>query len=222
MLGPLGLFVSTPNAEKSPQEDACFCSLNLRSVFFVVAAICLTVLMFNTYLSEFVVAGEAPLMSEQEFRILYSILPISAILPALCVPHVIDRFGPALCSVFGNAVTSGLLVALLLTTITATETTFVICAVILCTGFPVGFLSNLCASPMLDRIAPSDQRGSLQGLAVACMDFASAIATFLLGISCDTFGTRTTLWNTAGICLVAALINAQLISNPRLKKPLDE
>ena len=58
----------------------------------------------------------------------------------------------------------------------------------------------------------------MQGLNIAVLDGASAIAPFAYGVLADSHGIVVCLWTAAGISMVAALINSPLIFNARLRK----
>ena len=57
------------------------------------SAVCLISLMFNTYYADMVEEGLEPVMSEQTYRALYSLLAVIAIPAALASPWVYQKFG---------------------------------------------------------------------------------------------------------------------------------
>lgn len=181
--------------------------------------------MFQTYLSDFFLAGETPIMSEQAYRWIYSLLALSVIPGAVVSPVLFERFGPALCCVVGNLATAAFICCLMFLALgvaTVTKTNFLIFVAVLYLGFPITFISNLTTGPMLDRIAPMDQRGHIQGLNMAVIDFTSALVPFLLGLQADNWGVRMALWTGIGVSIGAALINTPLIFNSRLKPREEE
>ena len=66
------------------------------------------------------------------------------------------------------------------------------------------------------RITPSNKRGYVQGLNLAVVDGAGAIAPFAYGALADAKGVPACLWTAAAISLLGALINIPLIFNQRL------
>ena len=62
----------------------------------------------------------------------------------------------------------------------------------------------------------------MQGLNIAVLDGATAIAPFAYGVLADSHGIVVCLWTATAISIVAAVINSPLIFNARLRKSPDE
>ena len=158
-------------------------------------------------------------MSTQSYKTLYSLVAILAVPGAILSPTIYKKFGVAVTCVATNAITGAVTFALLsVSQIDPTTTgTFFLYVTILYLGFSFAIISQLTTGPMLDRIAPPDKKGFVQGINAAIVDSSSAIFPFLYGLLSDAHGIDTTLHVCVWICMIAALVNAPLISHPRMR-----
>lgn len=140
---------------------------------------------------------------------------------AFMSPRVFQRIGLASGCVVGNILTGLLTMALLLVANVkpATNLTFWFFAVLLYVGFPFTVLSQLSTSPMLDRLAPPNQRGFVQGIYTTFYNLAGAISPWLLGLLADGTSTNIMIWVGVGISFVAALVNFPLVFQEKFGPP---
>ena len=140
---------------------------------------------------------------------------------AIISPKVFQRIGLASGCVLGNVLTGLLTMALLLIANVkpATNLTFWFFAVSLYVGFPFTVLSQLSTSPMLDRLAPPNQRGFVQGIYTTFYNLASAISPWFLGLLADGTSTNIMIWVGVGISFVAALVNFPLVFHEKFGPP---
>jgi MFS family permease len=183
--------------------------------------ICLSPLALEVFQLDLINMGETPLMSEFAFKWILVLLSLMVIPAAVVAPNLFNKIGtPATC-ILGNTFTSIAIISLLyIALITpATQVTYIGFMVVLYIGYPFTVLSQLTTGPMLDALAPSSQRGLLQGLNMTTMNFAGAISPFLFGLLSDYAGTFTTIWTCVGISFCAALVNIPLMFVTALKRP---
>ena len=178
---------------------------------------CISPLMFHAYYADFVLRGEEPIMSLTGYMWMYTLVAVIVTPGAMLSSYVFDRYGPAVSAITANLLTGVVTMTLLaIANAGATETTYVLFVGVLYVGFPLTIISQLAASPMLDRIAPESKRGKIQGYYLAVMNLAGAIGPFLLGQVSDNFSTDMALYTTALVCVLAAAINYPLSKNPVL------
>lgn len=105
---------------------------------------CLSPLMFNTYLRDFVEAGLEPIMSENAFRWIGTMLAIMIVPAAASSAKLYQRIGAAAGCVLGNALTGVFTIILLLiaTQGAATKTAYGIYVTIMYLGFPLTIISQ--------------------------------------------------------------------------------
>jgi MFS family permease len=175
--------------------------------------LCITPLAFDIFYRDFVVRGESPPLSLSGYQWLTILLALLVIPAAIIGPILFRKIGLASTCVMGNALT-GLLTMLLLFVANIETPTSWTCAwffVALYFCFPFTVVSILSASPMLDRIAPIDKRGFVQGVYSFTFNITSAISIWLLGLLADVTSTNTMVWTGIGISFGAAMINTPLI-----------
>lgn len=177
-------------------------------------------MMFQVFLSDFQAIGEDPVMSEQAYRWIYTLLALSVVPAAVASSGLFAKFGPALCCVVANLFTGPTIIVLMIIAFLQPVTggTLGAFVTVLYVCFPLSFISQLSIGPMLDRIAPSHKRGYVQGLNLAVADSIGAIAPFLYGLLADNTGLATAAWTGFGVCILAAIVNTPLIFNPRVKQ----
>ena len=84
--------------------------------------------------------------------------------------HIYERIGAAAGCVLGNAITGIMTIVLLqLSQLPPTSAIYAIYVTVMYLGFPMTVLSQLSTGPMLDRIAPANQKGFVQGLNTVSM-----------------------------------------------------
>jgi MFS family permease len=175
--------------------------------------LCITPLAFDIFYRDFVVRGESPPLSLSGYQWLTILLALLVIPAAIIGPILFRKIGLASTCVMGNVLT-GLLTMLLLFVANIETPTSWTCAwffVALYFCFPFTVVSILSASPMLDRIAPIDKRGFVQGVYSFTFNITSAISIWLLGLLADVTSTNTMVWTGIGISFGAAMINTPLI-----------
>ena len=170
-------------------------------------------LAFERFYKDFVLKGEEPILSLYGYQWLTVFIAVLVIPSALLTPRVFQKIGLACTAVLGNTITGILTIALLyLANIEPPATwTFVLFCVVLHVGFPFAVMSQLSISPMLDRIAPIDKRGFVQGIYSTCLNIAMGVSPWVLGLLADATSTNTMLWIGAGVSIGAALINSPLM-----------
>lgn len=195
---------------------------NLGSIGLV--PICLAPLMWQTFYAEFVEAGEDPIMSSTSYKWIYVFVALVVIPGAVVAPALFARFGPAMCAVMANLLTGAVTIVLLQIANIEPPTfaTYCIFVSVLYCSFPLTVISQLSTGPMLDRIAPLDQRGQIQGLNMAAMNTATALGPFLYGILTDMTSVDITLYVTTGVSVLAAFINYQLTGDERFGPSAEE
>ena len=150
-----------------------------------------------------------------------SVLVALVVIPStVFTPAVFNAIGAAGGCVFGNIMTAVLIVILLvLGTGTADNAHLAGFVTAMYIGFPFTVVSQLSTGPMLDRIAPMDKRGYVQGLNSVVMNIGTALAPWVLGMLADSAGTEVAIWTGFGVSLGAAAINAPLIFVPGMGPP---
>lgn len=115
---------------------------------------------------------------------------------AIMSQPVFHRIGAAGGCVVGNLITAvGITFCILIATIPdPTEGGFAGFATFLYLIFQSTVLSQLSTGPMLDMLSPEDRRGFVEGLNVTAMNFARAVAPFLLGTFADEVSTEACMW----------------------------
>lgn len=188
---------------------------NLGSIGLV--PICISPLMFNTFYSDFFAQGLDPVMSSTAYKWIYVLVAVIVVPGAALAPIAFQKIGPALSAVLANLFTGTVTIVLLwISKADATTATFAIFVAVLYVSFPMTVISQLSTGPMLDRISPEDQRGKIQGYNMAMMNLAGAIGPFLLGNLLDATSIDVCLYTTAGISVVAAIVNFPLSRHARL------
>jgi len=179
--------------------------------------LCLSCLLFRTFYAEFVEKGLEPIMSATSYKWIYVFVATIVLPGAAIAPTLFQRFGPALSCTVANLLTSGVIVALLQigSIDPPTFTTYCIFVSVLYIAFPFTVISQLSTAPMMDRITPLHQRGYVQGLNMATMNFATAVGEFLFSLLYDYTNIHITLYTTVGVSVAAAVINSGLIKDAR-------
>jgi len=174
---------------------------------------CLSPLAFNTFLAQFLERGELPLMSSNSFRWLSTLLALMIVPSAAGSNKIFAKMGAATACVVGNALTAlATIILLQIANINPpTSVTYGVFFAVMYLSFPLTVVSQLSTGPMLDRIAPSSQRGLVQGLNSSVMQFGMALFPWVFGLLSDGIGLTTTLWICIGISFAAAVVNAPLM-----------
>ena len=120
--------------------------------------------MFNAYYADFVREDLEPIMSQVAYKWISVLVALTVIPGTLISPPIYARVGPAGGCIVGNIITGIVTIGLLLIGIQTPSTAlFGVFVAVLYVGFPFTVLSQLSTGPMLDVIAPPEQRGSIQG-----------------------------------------------------------
>jgi MFS family permease len=175
--------------------------------------LCITPLAFNIFYRDFIVIGESPPLPLNGYQWLTILVPLLVIPSAIIGPTLFRKIGLASTCIMGNVLTGLLTIALLFVANIETPTSWT-CAwffVVLYICFPFTVLSMISVSPMLDRIAPIDKRGFMQGVYSFILNITSAISIWLLGLLADMTSTNTMIWTGIGISFGAAMVNTPLI-----------
>ena len=183
--------------------------------------ICLSPLAFEAFYLDFVDNGQDPLMSINAYKWLTVLVIILVVPSSVMAPKMFQKYGLATGNVFGNAITGIVTVALMYigSIEPATRATYAGFITMLYVGFPFTVFSQLAISPMLDRLAPIDQRGFVQGSFTTILNCGNAIAPWLLGMATDALGTTNGLWIGVGLSFAATLINIPLMFKKQFKAP---
>ena len=188
---------------------------NLGSIGLV--PLCLSPLLFRTFYAEFVELGMEPIMSSTSYKWIY-IFVASIVLPGAAIaPMLFQKIGPALSCTIANLLTGAIVVALLQigNIDPPTFATYCIFVTVLYVAFPFTVISQISTAPMMDRITPVHQRGSVQGLNMATMNLAAAVGAFLYSLLYDYTSIEVTLCTAVGFCGAATIINGVLIRDVR-------
>jgi len=211
-------------AEEAATEEECPETLNQCTMWNILAGaffdligsngifpLALTPLAFNKYYTDFVDAGEDPVMSLISYKWL-SVLFVFMILPTVYIgPKLFEKIGSGMSCVLGNLFTGLLTIALLLIgNGPATRSMYIAFVAVMYAGFPLTAISNMSSNPMLDAISPVEMRGYVQGMHGTIMNFSAAIALWVIGFIADAAGTNAALWTTIGFSFGAVLVNLPL------------
>ena len=177
--------------------------------------LCLSPLAFNTFYKDFTVNDDVPIMSLNGYQWLTVLIALLVIPSALLTPRVFQSIGLACTCVIGNVITGVVTIILLLVAnIEEPSTgTFIGFVVALYVGYPFTVMSQLSTSPMLDRIAPLNRRGLVQGTYTTVLNMGNAIAPWILGLLADSTSIDIAIWTGIGVSFGAAIINAPLMCN---------
>lgn len=176
--------------------------------------------MYKTFYLDFEENGLEPIMNENQYRWLYSMIAIAAVPGALVSPWLYKKIGAPISCVCANVFTACVIVVLIFIAKMnpVTKGTLALYASILYIGFPLTIISMISTGPMLDRISPLNKKGTIQGVNVAIYDTARATFPFIFALIADSKGNSYVSWVCVGIIIVGALVNLPLVFNPRLFK----
>jgi len=180
--------------------------------------------MFDVFHNDIVEQGLEPIMKEQTYRWLYSMIALVVIPGAIAAPICYRKLGIAMSCVLANLLTACTILVILYVALSLEPTTgtFAACTSIIYFAFPFTLISVMSTGPMLDRIAPIHQKGFAQGLYGAVMDGADAVFPLSLGLIADKTGQALAFWICIGLSILAAIVNFPLIYHPLLQKPKEE
>mmetsp|Transcript_14891 Transcript_14891/g.41144 ORF Transcript_14891/g.41144 Transcript_14891/m.41144 type:complete len:706 (-) Transcript_14891:285-2402(-) len=182
--------------------------------------LCLSPLALEQYHLDFVEDGEDPVMTITAYQWLSVCVALMVIPGTLITPAVFDRVGAAGGCVFGNIATGLLTMALLfIGNGKATTGMFAFFIIVMYLGFPLTVVSQLSTGPMLDRIAPEDKVGYVQGLNNTVMNLGMAVSPWIFGLLADYIGTNPAIWIGIGISFLAGAVNWPLMHRPGLGPP---
>lgn len=175
--------------------------------------------MYQKFFSDFEMQSLTPVMSENQYRLLFSLILITAAPSSVVAPFLYKRFGIAATCVMANIMTAVIILGLVWAAAQpASEGSFALFASIIYLGVPLAVISNLSTGPMLDRVSPRDFKNFAQGINTACYSLANAFFPIIFGIVSDTRGYTIMLYMLAGIQALASLVNLPLMFNPRLRR----
>jgi len=183
--------------------------------------ICMAPFAFETFYNDFIKVGDDPIMSVTSYKWITMMVCLLVLPSAVITPKVFQSFGLAAGAVLGNFVTGVVTIALLFigNISPPSRASFGGFVAVMYIGFPVTVISQLSTSPMLDRLAPIDQRGYVQGIFTTLLNFGNAFAPWALGLLADTFGITVTLWIGAGFSFAAFFVNSPLLFKKEYKAP---
>lgn len=157
------------------------------------------------------------IMNENEYKWIVTLVAL-AIIPAIPFSMVFyQKVGTAGGCVWGNVFTVFVTLGLLLITKNdASKTWFIIFVLVLYAGYPFTVLSQLTTGPMMDAIAPEEERGKVQGYCNGVIQATMAGGPVLLGSVADSEGTSTCIVLCMILSAVAAVANMPLMRHPQL------
>lgn len=164
--------------------------------------------------------GESPVLSLDGYKWMSVLVALMVIPSTFITPAVFKRIGAAGGCVFGNLVTA--VVTIVLLQLGSQEPSSGYLGAFIATmylGFPFTVISQLSTGPMLDRIAPVEKRGYVQGLNTTVMNIGTAVAPWAIGLLADNVGTEVAIWTGVSISFLAAGINFPLVYQPGMGPP---
>mmetsp|Transcript_36225 Transcript_36225/g.79299 ORF Transcript_36225/g.79299 Transcript_36225/m.79299 type:complete len:552 (+) Transcript_36225:412-2067(+) len=174
--------------------------------------LCLSPLAFDQFYNNFAVAGLTPVLSLIGYKWMSVMVALVVIPASLVTPLLFNKIGAAGGCVVGNIMTAVVTVALLFLGSGEPNTAYLAGFItVMYVGFPCTVISQLSTGPMLDRIAPVNKRGWVQGINSVTMNIGTALAPWVLGMLADQAGTNIAIWTGFAVSIVAALINLPLM-----------
>ena len=179
----------------------------------------LSPLAFETFYTDFLIRGESPIMSDVAFKWISVLVALMVIPGAGLTDPIFAKIGPAGGCVFGNLITAVGIVACFLICEIDPPTTGTLAGYVtfMYLIFPLTVVSQLSTGPMLDRLAPVNRRGLIQGINITVMNVSNAVAPWALGTMADSAGIIPTLWLAVGISVAAAAVNLPLCFTKELR-----
>ena len=190
------------------------------TIHVLLIALALSPVMYQTFFLDFEENDIDPIMKENQYRWIYSMIAIAAVPGAIVSPWCYKKIGVAVSCVCSNLLTACVISALTLvaTMNPVTKGNFALYVTILYIGFSLAIVSMLSTGPMLDRISPKDKKGTIQGLNATIYDGVGAVFPFVFGLIADSNGNSYVSWVCVGISIITALVNLPLAFNPRIRK----
>lgn len=180
-------------------------------------ALAFSPVMYMKYFADFELEGRTPVMSENEYRWLYSMIALTVVPSVLICPLLYKKLGIALTCVTTNVFTGCIILGLIFAASKPpTKQNYAIFASIVYIGLPLAVISNLSTSPMLDRIAPKEMKAFAQSLNSAIYNLANAFFPIVFGIISDMHGYMLMLYILVGAQVLASLVNLPLVFHPLL------
>lgn len=153
-----------------------------------------------------------PIMSINSYKWVTVFVALMVIPGAILSSPLYQKVGYAGGCVAGNACTAvHCLLLLWIGNMSASNRTYGIFVAVLYAGFPATVLSQLSTGPMLDAIAPVDQRGYVQGMNNFMADGASAVSPWVIGQIVDKTSNATGVWLCVAFSILACFVNAPLM-----------
>ena len=179
----------------------------------------LSPLALDTFNTDFLDRGESPIMSDVAYKWISVAVALMVLPGAALTDPIFAKIGPAGGCVFGNLITAvGIVACCIICEIDPPTTgTLVGYVSFMYSIYPLTVVSQLSTGPMLDRLAPKDRRGLVQGINVTVMNLSNAVAPWALGTLADSIGIVTTLWIAVGISVAAAVVNLPLSFTKELR-----
>ena len=212
--------------ESSPKylNRRVFSNILMGAIFDIIGStglwpLAMAPLALQEFYTDFLLAGEDPLMTQTAFKWLTCMLAFTVIPSAAISQPIYNRIGAPAGCILGNVITGLVIFAVLsIATINpATTGTYIAFICTLYIGTPFTIISQLSTAPMLDSIAPANKRGSIQGVNTFVMNFTSAITPYVMGEISDNFGVSTIMWTCVSISFAAGLVNLPLVFVRELK-----
>mmetsp|Transcript_788 Transcript_788/g.1243 ORF Transcript_788/g.1243 Transcript_788/m.1243 type:complete len:213 (-) Transcript_788:43-681(-) len=172
------------------------------------------------FFQNFINLGESPLLSIRGYTCLVVFLPALVIPAALVLNRFFAKFGLPLTCIGAMCFTGIVTFALLMIANINPPSAWTLAAFIITIylSYPITVLSQLAASPMLDRIAPIDKRGYVQGVFSTNFNLTLAISPWLLGLLADYTSTKNMILFAVLINFVGALLYTPLIFHKYLQR----
>lgn len=171
----------------------------------------LSPLMFNAFYADLEAAGKKPVMSPETYQWTYVMLLVMVFPGSLLSSICFAKFGTAKSAVAANLLTAGTVLAQLhIALATPSTATLAVFIAVVYLAYPLSIISQLSTGPMLDRIAPADKKGLLQGTNTLIGNLVIGMGPFVYGLLSDAIGIQATLYISTGISILAAAINYPL------------
>jgi len=173
--------------------------------------------LWKTWYLDFVEEEQNPIMSENEYRLLYALLGIAAVPGVIASVSLFQKFGIPLVCVIANLLTGIIIIVIIvIAQFDPTKGTYIAYICVIYVSFPLTVISNFTTGPMLDRITPFEKKGFIQGVNAGIFEASNAVASLALGILSDR-NMFAGMWVCVGFSFFAVFANIPLICNPRLR-----
>ncbi|KAL7532229.1 hypothetical protein ACHAWF_004057 [Thalassiosira exigua] len=175
-------------------------------------------ILYQKFFADLKANGDPVIMSENEYRCIFSLIALTCVLPALMSSKIFAKVGVVTSCVIANLITALVIIALIFVSqMPSTKGSYIGMTSIIYFGFPLTVISNLSTGPMLDRVTPVDKKTLVQGINSSIYDGSYAVFPVVLALISDTCGYQAALWICFGVSILAALVNFPLVFNKLLQ-----